>query len=114
LEFLAIAREFGLELEVGEDLAGQLDLHTLQTSLRFGGYIRRQEASIDRRSGLENLPIPVWFCYEGVPGLSREMVQRLGEVRPDTIGQASRIPGVTPAAVALIASRIRSAAGVAG
>ena len=46
------------------------------------------------------------FAYEGIPGLSREMVERLTSVRPETLAQAQRVPGVTPAAVALIASHL--------
>jgi tRNA uridine 5-carboxymethylaminomethyl modification enzyme len=99
-------RHAGGELELGEGLARVLDLQSMTTTLRFEGYIRRQEACIERRRGHEALVIPAWFTYEGVPGLSREMVQRLSEVRPETIGQASRISGITPAAVALIASRV--------
>ena len=108
IDVRAVAHEAGLPLELADGLAGGLDLQTLTTTLRFEGYLRRQEASIERRRALESQPIPVWFCYD-VPGLSREMVQRLGEVRPETIGQASRIPGVTPAAVALIASLVSRA-----
>ena len=50
----------------------------------------------------ESRHIPAWFEYQGVPGLSREMVEKLTRVRPRTLGQASRIPGVTPAAVSII------------
>ena len=50
----------------------------------------------------ESRLIPSWFEYQGVPGLSREMVEKLSRVRPRTLGQASRIPGVTPAAVSLV------------
>jgi tRNA uridine 5-carboxymethylaminomethyl modification enzyme len=106
IDIVEVARASGSALEVGDGLAADLDLLTLTTDLRFEGYIRRQEASIERRQSLEMKVIPAWFTYEGVPGLSNEMVQRLGETRPETIGQASRIPGVTPAAVALIAARI--------
>ena len=86
--------------------ARQLDIDTLRTTLRFDGYLRREEAAIRRRRPLDDRNIPVWFSYDGIPGLSREVVQRLGETRPETIGQASRVPGVTPAAVAIIAARV--------
>ena len=52
--------------------------------------------------------IPEEFNYEGVPGLTREMVERLSSIRPETLGQAGRIPGVTPAALAIVASRVRN------
>jgi tRNA uridine 5-carboxymethylaminomethyl modification enzyme len=94
-------------LSVGSDAASrELDLWSLGTTLRFQGYVRRQEASIARQRSLDEHPIPVWFAYAGVPGLSREVVQRLDETRPETIGQAGRIPGVTPAALAVIAAHI--------
>jgi tRNA uridine 5-carboxymethylaminomethyl modification enzyme len=50
--------------------------------------------------------IPAGFTYAGIPGLSREIVERLTALRPTTVGQAARVPGVTPAAVAIVASRI--------
>ena len=85
----------------------ELDLISLRTSLRFVGYLRRQAATVARRREFEDLGIPTAFPYEGVPGLSREVVQRLLEVRPETIGQAGRIPGVTPAAVAVLSALVR-------
>ena len=87
----------------------ELDFLSLRTALRFEGYLRRQEQAVERRLALEGLRIPVAFSYEGVPGLSREVRQRLGEVRPETIGQAERIPGITPAAVAIIAALVNRA-----
>ncbi len=62
---------------------------------------------IERTEKDERRSIPTTFLFAGIPGLSREVVQRLTEVRPETIGQASRIPGVTPAAVAVIAAYVR-------
>jgi tRNA uridine 5-carboxymethylaminomethyl modification enzyme len=56
----------------------------------------------------ESREIPREFRYDGIPGLSREMVERLTAVRPDTLAHAQRVPGVTPAAVALIAARLES------
>ena len=66
-------------------------------------------ASVERQRRQEGRAIPAALSVRGMPGLSREMVQRLAEVRPATLGQASRIPGVTPAAVAVVAARPRSA-----
>ena len=96
-----------LTLNLGPDEpARQLDLWSVGTSLRFEGYLRRQEASIARRRLSEDRSIPAWFTYRGVPGLSREVVQRLEESRPETIGQAGRIPGMTPAALAVLCAHI--------
>jgi tRNA uridine 5-carboxymethylaminomethyl modification enzyme len=80
-----------------------LDLATLETDFKYSGYIERQSASIDRQRRQEGRQIPRGFTFAGIPGLSREMVERLTSVRPETLGQASRIPGVTPAAVAVLA-----------
>ena len=100
-----------VDLKLAEgDAARRLDIATLQTTLRFDGYLKREAAAVQRRRHLEDRSIPVWFNYDRIPGLSREVAQRLGETRPETIGQASRVPGVTPAAVALIAARISGSA----
>ena len=87
-----------------------LDIASVETEFRYEGYLRRQFASVDRLRRQESRRIPEGFCYDRVPGLSREMVQRLSEVRPETLAQASRIPGVTPAAVAVVAAYIDRAA----
>ncbi|HEY2435409.1 MAG TPA: tRNA uridine-5-carboxymethylaminomethyl(34) synthesis enzyme MnmG [Vicinamibacterales bacterium] len=86
-----------------------VDLGSLETMYRFEGYLRRQEESVARLKRQETREIPSDFRFEGIPGLSREAVERLATVRPETIGQALRIPGMTPAAVALIASHIAGA-----
>jgi tRNA uridine 5-carboxymethylaminomethyl modification enzyme len=79
-----------------------LDLATLETDIKYEGYLRRERDCIARVEREENRRIPETFCYSGLPGLTREVVQRLGEVRPETLGQAGRVPGVTPAAVAVL------------
>jgi tRNA uridine 5-carboxymethylaminomethyl modification enzyme len=86
---------------------GELDAASLETEVKYEGYLRRQRLVVARAQREERHAIPAAFKFEGVPGLSREVVQRLSEVRPGTLGQASRIPGVTPAAVAVIASYVR-------
>ena len=85
---------------------GALDIASLETEFKYEGYLKRQIASVERLRRQEDRPIPEAFVFAAVPGLSREMVQRLSEVRPATLGQASRIPGVTPAAVAVVAAYI--------
>jgi tRNA uridine 5-carboxymethylaminomethyl modification enzyme len=83
-----------------------LDLASVETEFKYEGYLRRQIASIERVKRQDDRAIPSQFPFAMVPGLSREMVQRLDEIRPATIGQASRIPGVTPAAIAVVAAYI--------
>lgn len=78
------------------------EMKTVETAIKFAGYLAQQERSIARLRADEARPIPDWFDYTRVSGLSREMVEKLGRIRPMTIGQASRIAGVTPAAVSLI------------
>jgi tRNA uridine 5-carboxymethylaminomethyl modification enzyme len=93
--------EVSLEIE---DSSRDIDLATLETDFKYEGYLKRQVASIERQRRQEHREIPPAFRFEGIPGLSREMVERLSTVRPATLGQASRIPGVTPAAVALLSA----------
>ena len=84
----------------------ELDVASVETEFKYEGYLRRQVSSIERMRRQEHRRIPENFAFATIPGLSREMVQRLSEVRPETLGQASRIPGVTPAAVAVVAAYI--------
>ena len=90
-----------LELETGAD-SWSHDVATVETMVKYDGYLRRQEQEVERSRRDEERAIPRGFPYERIPGLSREMVQRFGEVGPRTLGQAGRIPGVTPAAVAVV------------
>jgi tRNA uridine 5-carboxymethylaminomethyl modification enzyme len=83
-----------------------IDLASLETSYRYEGYLQREAESVARLRRQEGRAIPVDFRFEGIPGLSRESVERLSAVRPETLGQAARIPGLTPAAVALIAAHL--------
>ena len=92
-----------LDLAPGEEAT---DCSTVETACKYSGYLERQRAAIARARRQESRLIPAGIGYEGMPGLSTEMVERLSAVRPETLGQASRIPGVTPAAVELIASRM--------
>jgi len=74
----------------------------LEIQARYGGYIERQRNEIERQSKLESTILPAQLDYEHVRGLSNEVRQKLTDHRPDTVGQASRIPGVTPAAISLL------------
>jgi tRNA uridine 5-carboxymethylaminomethyl modification enzyme len=78
------------------------ELRAVETEIKYAGYLDQQRKSIEKLKRAESLSIPVWFDYQNVSGLSREMQEKLGRVRPQTVGQASRIPGVTPAALSLI------------
>jgi len=77
-------------------------LATVETETKYSGYIRQQERQMERLKDSEGRHIPEEFAYRGIPGLSREVQDKLERVRPVTLGQAARIPGVTPAAVAVL------------
>ncbi len=78
------------------------ELKSVETEIKYSGYLDQQTKAIERLKRSEQRMIPDWFDYGKVSGLSREMNEKLSRVRPQTLGQASRIPGVTPAAVSLI------------
>ncbi len=77
-------------------------LATIETEFKYAGYLAQQERQVQRLKDAEGRKIPMSFNYSGIPGLSREMQEKLGRVRPETLGQAGRIPGVTPAAIAVL------------
>jgi tRNA uridine 5-carboxymethylaminomethyl modification enzyme len=78
------------------------ELKAIETEIKYAGYLDQQRKSIDKLKKAEGRTIPGWFDYTNVSGLSREMQEKLARVRPQTLGQASRIPGVTPAALSLV------------
>src|SRR5579864_7750608 len=78
------------------------ELKSVETEIKYEGYLLQQQRAMERLKKAEQHSIPEWFDYRSVSGLSREMQEKLTHVRPRTIGQASRIPGVTPAAVSLV------------
>jgi len=77
-------------------------LATLETEVKYEGYIAQQRKQIEHLKDAERRPIPNGFPYSEVPGLSRELREKLARVNPITLGQAARIPGVTPAAIAVL------------
>jgi len=85
----------------------ELDIVSIETSAKYEGYLLRQAQAVERSRKHEHVRIPDDFPFDRVPGLSREMVQRFTQVRPETLGQALRIPGATPAAVAVIGAYLR-------
>src|SRR5438128_6111683 len=78
------------------------ELKSVETEIKYAGYLQQQERAIERLKKAEQRHIPEWFDYKSVSGLSREMQETLVKIRPRTLGHASRIPGVTPAAVSLV------------
>ncbi len=90
----------------GSKSAWSFDVASVETTVKYAGYLRRQESEIERARKSERRRIPPGFQFDRVPGLSREVIQRLSQIRPDTLGQALRISGVTPAAVAVLAAYV--------
>jgi tRNA uridine 5-carboxymethylaminomethyl modification enzyme len=86
-----------------------IDVASVETEFKYEGYLRRQMVAVDRQRRQESRSIPDDFSFCGIPGLSREMVDRLSQTQPETLGQASRIPGVTPAAIAVVAAHLDKA-----
>jgi tRNA uridine 5-carboxymethylaminomethyl modification enzyme len=95
----------GFSLETTPD-DGPLDEATFAAHWKYQGYLKRHDAQWRRTLAQEARAIPADFNYAVIPGLSREVAERLSFVRPATIGQAARVPGVTPAAVAIVAARV--------
>ncbi|HZQ52612.1 MAG TPA: tRNA uridine-5-carboxymethylaminomethyl(34) synthesis enzyme MnmG [Bryobacteraceae bacterium] len=87
--------------QVGEQPAPGV-LTTIETEAKYAGYMAQQERQIRQLEDAESRQIPAEFVYRNIPGLSNEVRQKLERVRPATLGQARRIPGVTPAAIAVL------------
>lgn len=87
----------GMEIEV--DPAIELEV---QLQVKYEGYIKRQQEQVDRFKKLENITLPESMNYTGLPGLSNEVVEKLNRIQPRSLGQASRISGITPAAISVL------------
>ena len=86
-----------LDAEPDHAVAEQVEI-----KLKYQGYIDRQQGEIEKLKTLEETNIPSNFDYQGISGLSNELKQKLGQARPESLARASRIPGVTPAAISLL------------
>ncbi|AQQ69268.1 tRNA uridine-5-carboxymethylaminomethyl(34) synthesis enzyme MnmG [Microbulbifer agarilyticus] len=91
----------------GEAVADERVAEQVEISAKYAGYIDRQRDEIERLQAYEDTPLPVDFDYGAVSGLSNEVVQKLTDARPDTLARASRVPGVTPAAVSLLLIQLK-------
>ena len=97
LDYPSLARAVQLGDTPAADVVEQMEILA-----KYAGYIDRQTDEIEKLRAAETTPLPADFDYEQVKGLSNEVKQKLGTVRPETLGQAGRIPGVTPAAISLL------------
>ena len=120
VEIPAVLRALASELRADPQLASMVEVdgerlasvprneaRAVETEIKFAGYLEQQKKAILKLKEAEGVRIPDWLNYTTISGLSREMQEKLGRVRPQTIGQASRIPGVTPAALGLVHVSIR-------
>ena len=100
-EFRIVEIDAWVRESLGEEpVRGLLD--TVETETKYAGYIAQQERQIERLKRAESRRIPEDFTFRGVPGISREIGEKLEKVQPTTLGQAARVPGVTPAAIAIL------------
>ncbi|MFH1215380.1 MAG: tRNA uridine-5-carboxymethylaminomethyl(34) synthesis enzyme MnmG [Pseudomonadota bacterium] len=87
----------GVEIEVDPAIGLEVQLQ-----VKYEGYIKRQQEGVDRFKKLENITLPEKMNYTGLPGLSNEVVEKLNRIQPRSLGQASRISGITPAAISVL------------
>jgi tRNA uridine 5-carboxymethylaminomethyl modification enzyme len=104
LRALSVSGQVSLALDPRGGAGEALDVASAETVVKYEGYLRRQQSDVNRAAREERRRIPSDFAFDTVPGLSREVVQRLSQIRPETLGQAGRVPGVTPAAVLVLAA----------
>ena len=102
---LAVSRET-LRAELGDSLADAV-IEQVQIGIKYAGYIDKQNEEVERAAAYEGLKLPVELDYAQVTALSFEVRQKLARHRPETLGQASRISGVTPAAISLLLIHLR-------
>jgi len=95
-----------LAAEAAEPLPADVVLQ-VEISLKYAGYVKRQQDAIERIKRLEDTLIPGSLDYQTVSGLSREALERLDRIRPRSLGQAARVPGVTPAALSLLSVHLK-------
>jgi tRNA uridine 5-carboxymethylaminomethyl modification enzyme len=105
-QVLRCAQDDSVDESVGRAMMRN-EARAVETEIKFAGYLDQQKKSIEKLKAAETVAIPEWLEYGTISGLSREMREKLERIRPSTIGQASRIPGVTPAALSLVHVSIR-------
>lgn len=96
LEALGAAGVFSIEGLRREDVV------SIETAIKYDGYLKQQDREVEKLRRADSRQLPQDFDYSRMPGLSREVVEKLSRVRPQSIGQASRIPGITPAALSIL------------
>ena len=95
-----------LDSDIAEQVVAQVEI-----SAKYQGYIDRQADDVLRAAGQENTRLPAELDYAAVRGLTREAQTKLAQMRPQTLGQASRIQGITPATISLLTVHLKKSAG---
>src|SRR5271157_2937004 len=103
LSYAMVLQMTGLKAGLDFDQAAELEIE-----VKYDGYVKRQTETIERFRRLEDAAIPEWVDFDAVTGLSTEVKERLSNLRPGSLGQAARMPGITPAAVSLLAVHIKA------
>jgi len=103
LDYATVLKMAGLGAGLELDQAAELEIE-----MKYDGYVKRQTETIERFRRLEDAAIPEWVDFDAVTGLSTEVKERLSNLRPGSLGQAARMPGITPAAVSLLAVHIKA------
>ena len=103
ISYAILMRMLGESASLTLDEAAELEI-----DVKYDGYVKRQAEAVERFKRLEDAAIPDWVDFGAVTGLSTEVRERLSAVRPQSLGQAARMPGVTPAAISLLAVHIKS------
>jgi len=114
VEMLKRPRVLYTHLPKGKTELAPNAIDEIEASVKYEGYIKRQKSEIERLQRNENTPIPEHLNYERVVGLSNEVKQKLSEARPKSLARASRLPGVTPAAISLLMVHLKKERRVVG
>jgi len=99
-----------LREEIGEEAAvlSHRSILSIHAEIRYDGYLEKERREIEKIEKHQNLAIPAQLEYSDMPGLTKEIQQKLSQYKPETIGQAQLIPGVTPAAISILIFRIKA------
>jgi tRNA uridine 5-carboxymethylaminomethyl modification enzyme len=97
--------------QVGDPASDPKVAEQVEIDAKYAGYLGRQQQEIERQRHHEQTPLPADLDYGQVTGLSNEVREKLNRVRPQTVGQAARVPGVTPAAVSLLLVHLKKLGG---
>jgi tRNA uridine 5-carboxymethylaminomethyl modification enzyme len=88
--------------KVGDYLVNEVEQEQVEVQIKYAGYIKRQHEEVGKQAYLDDIKLPSNVDYTKISGLSSEVIQKLNKFKPENLGQASRISGITPAAISLL------------